>query len=142
LQLDHSNQTPADTQYSHGFAKAGALIMTIKPFGHLLTVLALPALALWHGLSWLNALQHRERTRLIGELSQTRGLMQLLMKQRNGYRWSAEDRRIIRTHLKTILGLSPYVVLLVAPGGLVALPFMAWWLDRRKGQRTQAVRVK
>jgi hypothetical protein len=116
--------------------------MTTKPFGQLLTMLALPALALWHGLSWLNALQHRERTRLIEELSQTRGLMQLLMKQRNGYRWTAEDRRIIRSHLKTILGLSPYVVLLVAPGGLVALPVMAWWLDRRKGQRTEAVRVK
>jgi hypothetical protein len=113
-----------------------------KPVWQFITMLALPLLAIWHGLAWLHSLQNRERVRLQSELSQTRGLMQLLMKQRNGYRWTAEDRRIIRLHLKTIWGLSPYLVLLVAPGGLVALPFLAWWLDRRKGQRTEAARVR
>jgi hypothetical protein len=107
-----------------------------------LTVLALPLLALWHAMIWLNTLQNRERARLQSELSQTRGLMQLLMKQRNGYHWTTEDRRIIRLHLKTIWGLSPYLVLLVAPGGLVALPFLAWWLDRRRSQRTEAARAR
>lgn len=116
--------------------------MKTKSILKFLTVLALPLLALWHGLAWLNTLQQKERARLQSELSETRGLMQLLMKQRNGYRWTTEDRRIIRANLKTILGLSPYIVLLVAPGGLVALPFLAWWLDRRKGQRTEAARVR
>jgi hypothetical protein len=113
-----------------------------KSLKQFLTMLALPLLALWHGLVWLNTMQHRERTRLLSELSQTRGLMQLLMKQRNGYHWTTEDRRIIRSHLKTIWGISPYVILLVAPGGLVALPFLAWWLDRRRGQRTEAARAR
>jgi hypothetical protein len=116
--------------------------MKTKPFWQFITVLALPLLAIWHLLTGLHSLQHRERVRLQTELSQTRGLMQLLMKQRNGYRWTVDDRRIIRQHLKTIWGLSPYIVLLVAPGGLVALPFLAWWLDRRKGQRTEAARVR
>ncbi len=119
-----------------------AQIVKTKSIVKFLAVLILPLLAIWHGLIWLNTLQQRERGRLQSELSQTRGLMQLLMKQRNGYRWSAEDRRIIRSNLKTILGLSPYIVLMVAPGGLVALPFLAWWLDRRKGQRTEAARVR
>jgi hypothetical protein len=105
-------------------------------------MLALPLLALWHALVWLNTMQYRERTRLLSELSQTRGLMQLLMKQRNGYHWTTEDRRTIRSHLKTIWGISPYVILLVVPGGLVALPFLAWWLDRRRGQRTEAARAR
>jgi hypothetical protein len=28
--------------------------------------------------------------------------------------------------------LSPYLVVLVMPGGLLALPALAWWLDRRR----------
>ena len=114
--------------------------MTTKPFGQLLTMLALPALALWHGLSWLNAVQHRERTRLIEELSQTRGLMQLLMKQRNGYRWSESDRREIRRQLRNLASLGPYMVLFVSPGGFFALPVLAWWLDRRRQKRADLIR--
>lgn len=80
-------------------------------------------------------LQNRERVRLWDEIAQARGLMPLLMKQRNGYRWTDEDKREIRAQLNKLASLSPYVVLFLAPGGLLALPFLAWWLDRRRQRR-------
>jgi hypothetical protein len=82
--------------------------------------------------------QNRERLRLWSEMSQVRGLMQLLMKQRNGYRWSDADRREIRLQLRKLAALSPYMVLFVSPGGFIALPVLAWWLDRRRQKRISA----
>lgn len=91
----------------------------------------------FHGL-W--ELQHRERTRLVSEMSEVRGLMQLLMKQRNGYRWTEGDRREIRRQIRHLASLSPYMVLFVSPGGFFALPLLAWWLDRRRQKRAEPVR--
>jgi hypothetical protein len=78
------------------------------------------------------ALQNRERVRLWQEMSEIRGLMPLLMKQRDGKCWTEVDRRKIRAHLRRLAALSPYMVLFVAPGGFLALPLLAWWLDRRR----------
>jgi len=77
-------------------------------------------------------LSARERRRLVGEISQVRGLMPLLMKPRNKQQWTREDRVQLVAHLKRISTLSPYLVMLVMPGGLLALPAFAWWLDRRR----------
>lgn len=85
-------------------------------------------------------LQHRERERLWMEMAQMRGLMQLLMKQRNGYRWSETDRLKIRAQLRKLASLSPYMVLFVSPGGFLALPLLAWWLDRRRQKRVADMR--
>ncbi|KRB94196.1 hypothetical protein [Noviherbaspirillum sp. Root189] len=81
------------------------------------------------------AVQDRERVRLWQEMAQVRGLMQLLMKQRNGYRWTETDRRKIRAQLRKLASLSPYMVLFVSPGGFLAMPVLAWWLDRRRQKR-------
>lgn len=86
-------------------------------------------------LGGLWALQNRERERLRTEIEDMRGLMPLLMKQRNGCRWTESDRRKIRAHLRKLAALSPYMVLFLAPGGFLALPLLAWWLDRRQQQR-------
>ena len=83
----------------------------------------------------LFALQNRERTQLLEEMTQMRDLMPLLMKQRNGYQWTNDDRRHIRDHLRNLARISPYIILFVAPGGLFLLPIMAWWLDRRRLKR-------
>jgi hypothetical protein len=80
-------------------------------------------------------LAERERRRIIGEMVQVRGLMPLLMKPRNGEKWSDEDRRALVVHLRRISSLGPYVFLLVMPGGLAVLPALAWWLDRRRRPR-------
>jgi hypothetical protein len=82
----------------------------------------------------LFALQNRERLRLWNEMNQMRGLVPLLMKQRNGYRWTELDRKRIKIQLRKLADLSPYLVLFIAPGGFLVLPILAWWLDRRQRQ--------
>ena len=100
-----------------------------------LAVLSYPLLPLRKSLGWVWALQNRERIYLSGEMSQIRGLMPLLMKQRNGYRWTDTDRMRIRAQLRRLASLSPYLVLFVSPGGFFALPVLTWWLDRRRQRR-------
>lgn len=78
------------------------------------------------------AMQNRERIRLWDEMNQMRGLIPLLMKQRNGYRWTDLDRKRIKVQLRKLVDLSPYLVLFVAPGGFLVLPILVWWLDRRQ----------
>lgn len=80
----------------------------------------------------------REKRRLVAELSSTRGFMPLLMKPRNNQRWTPEDKRELASHLRRISRISPYLVVLVMPGGMLMLPVVAWWLDRRRNQRPVA----
>jgi hypothetical protein len=84
-------------------------------------------------------LADRERRFILAEVVQVKGLMPLLMKPRNKQRWSPEDRAQIRAHLKRLSKISPYLVVLVMPGGFVILPALAWWLDRRRGRRGPAL---
>lgn len=81
------------------------------------------------------AAQQRERERMLGEILKAKGLMPLLMKQRNGTRWSGEERRELRERLHALSLISPYLVALAVPGSLLMLPMLAWWLDRRRGRR-------
>ncbi len=81
-------------------------------------------------------LAERERKFLLAEMSQVKGLMPVLMKRRNKQKWSAEDVAHIRAQLRRVTRLSPYLVVIVMPGGFVALPVLAWWLDRRRARRT------
>jgi hypothetical protein len=75
---------------------------------------------------------------MVAEISQVRGLMPLLMKPRNRQPWSREDRLELSLHMRRLRSVSPYIVVLVLPGGLAMLPILAWWLDRRRGNRTVA----
>jgi hypothetical protein len=77
----------------------------------------------------------REKRRLLDEISHVQGLMPLLMKRRNGQKWTREERRELRSHLVRLSELSHYLILLVMPGGFVLLPVLAWWLDRRRKPR-------
>ena len=76
----------------------------------------------------------REKQFLLNEILQVRGLMPLLMKPRNKQRWSPADRAELRTHLRRLSSLSPYLVVMVLPGSFLMLPALAWWLDRRRGR--------
>ena len=80
-------------------------------------------------------LAERERKFLLSELGQVKGLMPVLMKRRNKRQWSPEDLAEIRAQMRRISKLSPYLVILVMPGGFAALPVLAWWLDRRRNRR-------
>ena len=61
--------------------------------------------------------------------------MPLLMRRRNGGRWTSAERSELQRQLQALAHLSPYLVVLALPGSFLALPFLAWWLDRRRLQR-------
>jgi hypothetical protein len=77
----------------------------------------------------------REKRHILSELVQVKGLMPLLMKPRNYRKWTSEDKRELRLHLRRLSRVSAYIALLVMPGGFAMLPILAWWLDRRSSQR-------
>jgi len=83
-------------------------------------------------------LTEREKRHLLQEILQVRGLMPLLMKQRNKGRWTPEDRAELRSHLRRLSNLSPYLVVLALPGSVLLLPALAWWLDRRRNRARMA----
>jgi len=79
--------------------------------------------------------QQRERIFVLQEVLKVRGLMPLLMKQRNGLKWTAAERRELIGTMRALSNLSPYLFTLALPGSMLILPLLAWWLDRRRGQR-------
>ena len=77
----------------------------------------------------------REKKFLGEELARTQKMMPLLMKARNGGRWTREEKHELIEHLRRLSGMGPYIALLVLPGGFALLPLLAWWLDRRRTKR-------
>ena len=82
--------------------------------------------------------QKRERKQITAELSKIKGMMPLLMKRRNGGRWTVDERHELIEQLNALAHLSPYLVILALPGSFLALPVLAWWLDRRRYLRDAA----
>lgn len=80
------------------------------------------------------AVMDRERLNMQREFASVQGLMPLLMKPRNRQRWSREDKRELAQHMRRMAQLSPYIAVIVLPGGFAMLPVLAWWLDRRRGR--------
>lgn len=79
--------------------------------------------------------QRRERDLLLKEVLKARGLMPLLMKQRNGNRWTTGERAELKAQLGALSRISPYLVALAIPGSMLLVPALAWWLDRRRNRR-------
>ncbi|MEK7261643.1 MAG: hypothetical protein AAB068_06305 [Pseudomonadota bacterium] len=90
-------------------------------------------------LTAMRDLRRREQGRLHAELQQVPGLFALLMKSRNGARWSTEERTALRVQLRGLSHLGLYATFLAVPGTSLVLPLLAWWLDRRTRQRESAV---
>lgn len=82
----------------------------------------------------IRELTDREKKHLLQEILHVRGLMPLLMKQRNEQMWTPEDKAELRVHLRRLSGISPYLVVLALPGSFLMLPVLAWWLDRRRNR--------
>ncbi len=80
-------------------------------------------------------LTDREKKFLLNEILKVKGLMPLLMKPRNKQKWSDADKAELAAHLRRLSQLSPYLVVLVMPGGFFILPALAWWLDRRRNRK-------
>jgi hypothetical protein len=77
----------------------------------------------------------RHKRHILSEFAQVKGLMPLLMKPRNEQHWTSQDKHELLLHLNRLSRISVYVAVLVMPGGFILMPAMAWWLDRRRGQR-------
>jgi hypothetical protein len=76
----------------------------------------------------------REKRRTLSGLVQVRNLMPSLTMLRNYQKWTSDDKRELRFHLKRLSRVSAYIALVVLPGGFVLMPVMAWWLNRRRSQ--------
>jgi len=70
---------------------------------------------------------------ILSQVLAVKGLMRLVMKNRNtGEKWTREEIREIRAHLKHIAMLVPALIIFLFPGGSLLLPLLADALDRRK----------
>ena len=83
----------------------------------------------------LLAAQKRERDRILAGLVKIKGFMPLLMKPRNGMRWTPDERAELTLQLRALAHLSPYLAVAILPASFVFLPLLAWWLDRRRHKR-------
>jgi len=83
----------------------------------------------------VRSMQETQRLYIYNELSHARGLIPILMKRRNGEQWSREERELLLRNLRAISNLSPYLVPILMPGGVLMLPLIAWWIDRRRKGR-------
>ncbi len=73
---------------------------------------------------------------ILMEVLSIRGLMQILMKTRNtDEKWTKEEKKEIRKHLRNIAKIIPAIALFSLPGGSFLLPVLAEALDRRKTRR-------
>jgi hypothetical protein len=94
-----------------------------------------PGVTFLRPLRRLLGIVDREKKLLGEELMRTQKLMPLLMKTRNGERLTLEEKRQLIDQLRRLSEMSPYLALLVLPGGFALLPLLAWWLDRRRTKR-------
>ena len=79
--------------------------------------------------------QKRQARDLLADLVRIRGLMPLLMKRRNGGRWTRDEREELLMQLRILSRVSPVLLFLLLPGSVLLLPAYAWWLDRRRQPR-------
>lgn len=87
----------------------------------------------WFG-SFL-ASNSREKNRMRHELGKIKGAIPLLMKPRNGSKWSAQDREELQHMLRAASAVYPYLIIWALPGSIILLPFLAWHLDARRKDR-------
>lgn len=83
----------------------------------------------------LIASQKRQANEFLADLVRMRGLMPLLMKNRNGGSWTPEERAELLSRLRVLSRISPYLLFLLLPGSALLLPIYAWWLDHRRKPR-------
>jgi hypothetical protein len=80
---------------------------------------------------------------ILEQVIAVKGLMQLLMKQRNtNQEWTKEEIKEIKKHLKNISQVVPALLIFLLPGGSLLLPFLAEILDRRKRGRALNEKVE
>jgi hypothetical protein len=79
----------------------------------------------------------REKRRFRDELAHMKGAWPLLMKQRNGGTWTADDKIRLKAMVRSASSVSPYLFIWAVPGSMLLLPFLAWFLDRQRKNRPE-----
>jgi hypothetical protein len=87
-------------------------------------------------ISRLARSQKRQAREFLDDLLRMRSLMPLLMKNRNGGRWTAEEKSELLAQMRILSRVSPYLLFLLLPGSVLLLPIYARWLDRRREPRS------
>ena len=83
----------------------------------------------------------REKNRMRAELGKIKGAIPLLMKPRNGSKWTAQDRIELQHMLRAAAAVYPYLIIWALPGSIILLPFLAWHLDARRKNRERKATV-
>ena len=84
-------------------------------------------------IRYFKGLLMKNKAFLLSQVLAVQGLMQLLMKNRNtGEKWTREEIKEIKSHLRHISKMVPVIIVFMLPGGSLLLPFLAEVLDRRK----------
>ena len=79
----------------------------------------------------------REKRRFSSELVHMRGAWPLLMKQRNGGKWTPEEKAKLKLMVRSASNVSPYLFIWAIPGSMLLLPFLAWFLDKRRKNKAK-----
>lgn len=88
--------------------------------------------------SYVHKVVRSNREFILEEVLAVKGLMHLLMKERNtDEKWTNEEKAEIRRHLKKIAKIIPALTLFLLPGGSLLLPVLGEALDRRKARRVE-----
>lgn len=74
----------------------------------------------------------REKRRFRDELVNIKGAWPLLMKQRDGGTWTPNDKRALKTMMRSASSVSPYLFIWAVPGSMLLLPLLAWFLDKKR----------
>ena len=82
--------------------------------------------------------QKRQARDAVADLVRMRKLMPLLMKNRNGGEWTAEEKSELLAQLRALSRVSPYLLFLLLPGSVLLLPIYARWLDGRRKPRIES----
>ena len=86
--------------------------------------------------SYVKRLLTQNRQFILTEVLAVKGLMQLLMKNRNtGQKWTREEKKEIKRHLRDVSKILPVIIIFLLPGGSLFLPVLAAVLDRRAMMR-------
>ena len=79
----------------------------------------------------------REKRRFRDELAQMKGAWPLLMKQRDGGKWTSDEKSHLKTMVRSASSVSPYLFIWAVPGSMLMLPFLAWFLDKRRKNKAR-----
>jgi len=78
----------------------------------------------------------RNKELIFREAQQMQGFLHLLFKQRNtDQKWTQEEKKQLKDHLKRLSLYLPIIIIFILPGGSILLPILAEVLDRRKKRR-------